>query len=55
MKLIEMLRERRSARRANRAQRLDEQAKLRREREARGVPGAELHGPPDNFSGYGGV
>jgi hypothetical protein len=33
----------RSARRARRARTLDEQAKLRLEREGRGLPGAETH------------
>jgi hypothetical protein len=45
----------RSARRVKRAQTLDEQAKLRLEREGRGLPGAETHGrDPNVHGGFGG-
>jgi hypothetical protein len=51
MKLIKALFGRWSNRRAGRGEALDEQAKLRLEREARGTPGAETHsqGPPGGF------
>jgi hypothetical protein len=51
MKLLDRFR----ARRAKRAITLAEQAKLKLEREGRGLPGAETHGtPPQQFDVHGG-
>jgi hypothetical protein len=56
VKLLEKLRIRRAERRIRRAELLDEQAKLRQARDARGAPGAETHGmPPDAFGGGPGI
>jgi hypothetical protein len=50
MKLFDKLRARLRRNDPERAERLAEQAKLKLEREGRGLPGAETHGtPPDTF------
>jgi hypothetical protein len=54
MSRLERFRAWRAERRAKRAVVLAEQAKLKAERNARGLPGAETHGtPPDTFGVHG--
>jgi hypothetical protein len=56
VKLLERLRARRGRNDPERAERLEEQKRLRLERDGRGLPGADTRGggpPPGSFGGGG--